>query len=451
MAGANSSFFGVQILLQTRGRSHPSTQRWTAILTALLLCNLVSGLQSSSAQEVADLQINSTAYIVIDADTGEIFAQKNAHDQRPMASLTKVFTAIEALNRAPLDHVISTHESDLVSDDATQVGFGAGEDFTLQDLLYGMLLPSGNDAANAIARDLGSETGDTSDDESYQRFIDWMNARIELMGLVDTHLVNSNGWGVPGHHSSAYDLATFMRYAIQFSTFVDAIGTSEYETSNGYYFTNTNKILGSEPDLIGGKTGYDDDAGYCLIEVAQRDDHTMISVTLDGVAPDDWYDDNVVLLNYAFDQVEARGGVIEGEIASYTDPDLAMLSSASSGGAVQGVASAPESVSLQPTPAGSHASNVIGNQAASSDQSQSSETVSPAAPGLGGRLAIAFVVALAFAILAGRGLWKAEVGFAAIAGPRLKSIRFPAIAQLVERTKTATRAKIGSKEPSNSD
>lgn len=442
--------------MRTSGRhNRKRLRRWTATFAVLITINLLAAFGSiAGAQEVPELEINSQAYIVIDADTGEIFAQKNAHDHRAMASLTKVFTATEALRRAPLDHVITTHASDLVSDDATQVGFGEGESFSLQDLLYGMLLPSGNDAANAIARDLGTEAGDTSDDESYQRFINWMNERIALMGLKDTNLVNSSGWGVPDHYSTAYDLAAFMRYAIQDPAFLDAIGTSSYTTSNGYSFSNTNKILGTDADLLGGKTGYDDDAGYCLIEVAQRNGHTMISVTLDGIAPDDWYDDNIVLLNYAFDQVEARGGEIEGEIASYTDPGVALLSTASTTGAIQGVAADSSVASLQLTPASGRPSNVIGSQAGSTDdaeQTGTSESIGRSAPGLDGTLALAFVVALAFAVLAGRGLWKAEVGFATVAGPYLKRIRLPAIGPFIKRLRPATKATKSGEPPSSSD
>lgn len=422
------------------------------MLAALVFFNLMSGLYAIvTAQEVPELQINSQAYIVIDADTGEIFAQKNAHDRRAMASLTKVFTATEALKRAPLDHIVTTHASDLVSDDATQVGFGEGESFSLQDLLYGMLLPSGNDAANAIARDLGTEPGDTSDDESYERFITWMNERIALMGLKDTNLVNSSGWGVPNHYSTAYDLAVFMRYAIQNPTFLEAIGTTAYTTANGYSFTNTNKILGSEANLIGGKTGYDDDAGYCLIEVAQHNGHTMIAVTLDGIAPDDWYDDNVVLLNYALDQVEARGGVIEGDVASYTNPDVALLSTASTSGAVQGNPAGASAASLQLTPATGRPSNVIGNQTATSDESQAPASVDRSAPGLSGALLLAFAVALAFATLAGRGLWHAEVGFVAVAKPYFSSMRFPALGRAVRSIRTGAKTTEKNDPPTTAD
>lgn len=440
-------------MIKSRGWRTAKATQYALAVVAILLFNVAAGFASIvKAQEVPELEINSAAYIVIDAETGEIFAQRNAHDQRAMASLTKVFTATEALKRARLDHTITTHDDDVYDDSSTRVGFGSGEQFSLIDLLYGMLLPSGNDAAHAIARDLGTELGDTSDDESYERFIAWMNERIQLMGLEDTHLVNPHGWGVPGHYSTAYDLAVFMRYAIQSPEFLEIIGTSAYTTANGYSFTNTNKILGTEADLIGGKTGYDDDAGYCLIEVAQRNGHTMISVTLDGVAPDDWYDDNVVLLNYAFDEVEARGGVIEGEVASYTDPDVAMLSTASTAGAIQGDAVSPDVAAVQPTAeSGGQASTRIGGSPGDSEQSQTSQSVGRSAPGPNGAMAIAVAVALAFVILAGRSLWKAEVGFIAVASPYLKRIRFPAIDKLVSRVRPEARATKPAKGQSNSD
>jgi D-alanyl-D-alanine carboxypeptidase (penicillin-binding protein 5/6) len=437
------------LLKRVRDRNSFEAPRLSVAFIALMLVSLLGGLSSiADAQEVPELQVNSAAYIVIDADTGEIFAQKNAHDRRAMASLTKIFTAIEALQRAPLDLTITTHDGDVYDESSTRVGFGSGEEFSLVDLLYGMLLPSGNDAAHAIARDLGAEPGDTSDEESYERFIGWMNDRIQLMGLQDTHLVNAHGWGVPDHYSTAYDLATFMRYAILNPEFLEVIGTSSYTTANGYSFTNTNKILGTEPDLIGGKTGYDDDAGYCLIEVAQRNGRTMISVTLDGVAPDDWYDDNVVLLNYAFDQAEARGGVIEGEVASYTDPDLAAVSTPEPTPAMRSTANAAV---VQVLPTSEPATNTIANQPSEPGQSQSSQSINHSAPGIGASMVIALAVVLAFAVLAGRGIWKAEVGFIAVTKPYLKRIRFPAIGDLIHRLQIETTATKSSKPPSKPD
>ncbi|MGH2550345.1 MAG: hypothetical protein ACRDHN_13200, partial [Thermomicrobiales bacterium] len=216
-------------------------------------------------------------------------------------------------------------------------------------------------------------------------------------------------------------------------------------------FTNTNKILGTEPDLIGGKTGYDDDAGYCLIEVAQRNGHTMISVTLDGVAPDDWYDDNVVLLNYAFDQVEARGGVIEGEIASYIDPELTVTAEESPTAAAHGTAIAPDAAVIQIPPTTEPSSNTTANRPTETAQVRSSESVNRSAPGFSGSMAIALAVALAFAVLAGRGLWKAEPGFIAVASPYLKRIRFPAIGSLIRRVRSDQTKTESSNPPSKLD
>jgi D-alanyl-D-alanine carboxypeptidase len=255
-----------------------------------------------------------------------------------MASLTKVFTAIEAIESAPGEIEITTTSADLVSDQASSMGFDPGETFTLQELLLGMMLPSGNDAARAIARALGAQPGD-SDEQALERFMGRLNQRLRDMGLRETTLVNPDGWGVPGHHSSAHDLAAFTMYALRYPRFVDLISTSEYETAAGYRLRNNNRLLNNYDGLVGGKTGYDNDAGWCLIEVAERDGSTMISVTLDGVAPDDWYDDNRVLLDYAFEQKAARsaaGAGAVGERVGYLDPDAALVARVARAGASLG-------------------------------------------------------------------------------------------------------------------
>lgn len=319
-----------------------------------LLAPSLAGPSTVLGQEASQLQVNSKHYIVLNADTGDVFAQKGAHDQVAIASLTKVFTAIEALELAPLDTEITTNESDLMPADATTMGFGPGETYTLRDLLYGMLLPSGNDAAHAIARGLGAQPGD-SDEQAVQRFMDLVNQRVADMGLKDTHLVNPHGWGVPGHHSSAWDVAAFMRYAMNYPTFVEIIGTMSYTTSNGLItVTQSNKMMNSYAPLIGGKTGYDDDAGWCLVNLAQEDATKMIAVTLDGIAPDDWYDDNRVLLDYGFSQQVAltqSNQPFAGDVASYIDPAAAEIGrSVEAGESVNGarvVVAAPASAVQQ--------------------------------------------------------------------------------------------------------
>jgi D-alanyl-D-alanine carboxypeptidase (penicillin-binding protein 5/6) len=310
-----------------------------AVIAFLLPCSMW-------AQEVPELQITSTNYILVDADTGEILAQRGAHERRAPASLTKIFTAIEAIEAASGDVTITTSESDLVSEMASQVGFSPGETFTVEELLYGMMLPSGNDAARALARGLGAQEGD-SDEQARNRFLDRLNQRLLDMGLTDTHLVNPDGWGVPGHHSSAYDLAAFTMYALRYPRFVRTFSTGTYETADGSYeFKNNNRMLRTYEGIIGGKTGYDDDAGWCLVNVAERDGHRMIAVTMNGVAPDDWYDDNRVLLDYGFEQLALRAqseAPANAELVRYRDPDAAIiLAMASAGGTIgEAVTSAP--------------------------------------------------------------------------------------------------------------
>ncbi len=287
------------------------------------------------AQEVPELQINSKRYIVVDMDTGEVFAQRGARDKVAIASLTKVFTAAQAMEMAPLDTPITTADSDLRSPEGdyfgssgTLMGFGVGETYTLEDMIYGMLLPSGNDAANAIARTLGARPGDTAE-QATQRFVDQMNQRFQDLGIRETHLVNAHGWGVPEHYSSAWDVAAFARYLSRNETLIEIMGVKSYVTSNELLsLSNTNRLLSDYEPIVGGKTGYDLDAGYCLLNIASQRDRRMIAVTLDGVAPGDWYDDNRVLLDYGFERkasLLAANESFAGDVVSYADPAVAEL------------------------------------------------------------------------------------------------------------------------------
>jgi D-alanyl-D-alanine carboxypeptidase (penicillin-binding protein 5/6) len=316
----------------------PRRARGVVSLAVLLLVAATLWAPLALAQEVPELRITSTNYIAIDAETGEIYAQRGAHERRAPASLTKVFTAIETIESAPPDVQLITSESDLVSEFASQVGFSPGEAFTVEELLYGMMLPSGNDAARALARSVGAEEGDT-DEEALDRFLTRVNQRIQNMGLTDTQLQNPDGWGVPGHYSSAYDLAAFTMYALRYPRFVKAFSTGTYETADGRYeFRNNNRMLRTYEGIVGGKTGYDDDAGWCLINVAERNGRRVIAVTMNGVAPDDWYDDNRVLLDYALEQQALRaetGAGVSGEIVRFRDPDAAIiLAMGSAGGTI---------------------------------------------------------------------------------------------------------------------
>lgn len=302
----------------------PLTPTLVLTLLALVLLNPLL----SRAQEVPELMINSERYIVIDGETGAVYAQRGANDRVAIASLTKVFTAVQAMNMAPLDTPIVTKQSDVAHPEATAMGFGPDETYTLEDMIYGMLLPSGNDAATAVARTLGYRDGDT-DEEAIQHFMDLVNQRVKDMGLKNTFLITPDGWGVPGHYSSAADVAAFMQYAMEYPFLAKVMRTPSYTTSNGFLtVSNTNKMLNSYAPLVAGKTGYDWDSGWCLVNVAEQDGARMIAVTLDGVAPDDWYDDNRVLLDYGFEtrqELATSGTSFSGDTVSWTYPDAAEL------------------------------------------------------------------------------------------------------------------------------
>lgn len=385
---------------------------------ALMLSCLASRAPAhvAHAQEVPELQITSTSYIVIDADTGEIYAQRDAHERRAPASLTKIFTAVESIEEGAPETEITTSEADMVSPEASQVGFGPGETFTVRELLYGLMLPSGNDAAEALARGLGMQEGD-SPEQGTQRFLDRLNERLINMGLTDTHLVNPSGWGVPGHYSSAYDLAAFTMYALRYPRFVQTFGTLEYPSDDGdYLFRNNNRMLQSYPGIIGGKTGYDDDAGWCLVNVAQRDGSRMIAVTLNGVAPDDWYDDNRVLLDYAFEQKALRseqGLLGSGAFVTYRDPDAAKILAMASASAAIVAPAAPASplgntvgqVELH-APAEVEATQ---QAAATADAAVAATAVltAPGVPGVGnGAYLAAAAVGMALIALQGLAAWR---------------------------------------------
>ncbi|HYH11498.1 MAG TPA: hypothetical protein VD789_04005, partial [Thermomicrobiales bacterium] len=158
-------------------------------------------------------------------------------------------------------------------------------------------------------------------------------------------------WGVPGHYSSAWDVAAMMQHALEYPVIEQAISTRTYTTSNGALtLTNVNKLLTTYDALVGGKTGYDLDAGWCLVSVAQYGERRMISVTLDGIAPDDWYDDNRVLLEYGFQQ-ETGGPTADwsGDLVTWRNPSIAMVErSASSDVAMAGAPISVEPAVVEP-------------------------------------------------------------------------------------------------------
>lgn len=233
--------------------------------------------------------------MLIEAATGKILFEKNAAEKRPMASTTKIMTTLLCLESGGLDDPFIV-DSDAIHVEGSSMGLQEGDVVTKRALCYGMMLPSGNDAANAVAVRLAG---------SLPAFADRMNARAEEIGMTSTCFVTPSGLEGEGHGASAFDMALLTREALKNEDFRAicsqpsakvAFGDPPYERT----LKNTNKLLTSCEGVIGVKTGFTDEAGRCLVSACTRDDVTLICVTLK--APDDW-NDHRTLYDYGFSRV----------------------------------------------------------------------------------------------------------------------------------------------------
>lgn len=217
----------------------------------------------------------------MDADTYEVLYQKNADEQRSIASTTKILPSVIACESGRLSETV-TVTWDMVNTHGSLLGLREGDQITLYDLVAGMLLPSGNDAANAAAIFLAG---------SLEDFSALMNEKARSLGMEASYFVTPSGLDEGDHHSTARDMALLTAYAVKNSDFAEIFAMSSYEvTINGEKQTiyNHNRLLQELEGCTGGKTGFTDKAGRCLVSTAQRNGNTLVCVTLG--APDDWND-----------------------------------------------------------------------------------------------------------------------------------------------------------------
>lgn len=234
--------------------------------------------------------VTAEAVIVIDADTGQILFAKNPHQKRPIASTTKIMTALLAIECGDLKDIVTVSKR-AAGVEGSSVYLRTGEKLSLEELLYGALLKSGNDACVAIAEHIAGRE---------QIFVDWMNYKAFLIGAQNTHFSNTNGLPHKEHLSSAYDLAIISRYALNNPTFNQMVATKNQTISgpNGQrQLKNTNKMLWSYQWADGIKTGTTYAAGRCLVTSATKDGRRLIAVVLHS---HNRYSDSTKLLNYCF-------------------------------------------------------------------------------------------------------------------------------------------------------
>ena len=241
---------------------------------------------------VALTGISARGAVLMEADTGEIIFRQNENARLPMASTTKIMTALVALESLPVDTKVKI-TSQSVGVEGSSIYLCEGESLTLEQLLYALMLESANDAAVAIAIAVAG---------SVEAFSEKMNARASSLGLTDTHFANPHGLYSEEHYTTAYELAIITRAALQNPLFREISATDRktipLRGEEGVrLLLNHNKLLASYEGCIGGKTGYTQKAGRCLVSAAEREGVTLIAVTLN--APDDWRD-HTAMLDYGF-------------------------------------------------------------------------------------------------------------------------------------------------------
>ena len=229
---------------------------------------------------------SAASAIVLDAASGEILYEKNIFAERSMASTTKIMTALIACESGGLDSIVNITD-DMVNTVGTSLGLRSGDSISLYDLVVGMLLASGNDAANSTAVYLAG---------SVENFAKMMNEKAVSLGMEHTHFVTPSGLDEGNHHSCAYDMAVLTAAALENEIFASVCRAQSMEiTISGKKQTlyNHNKLLYQIDGCIGVKTGFTSKAGRCLVSAVRKNGYTMICVTLnDG---DDWNDHKKLL------------------------------------------------------------------------------------------------------------------------------------------------------------
>lgn len=229
--------------------------------------------------------LSAQAALLGDSDTGQVLAEANARQGRPMASTTKIMTALLVLERANMADPVVVSPAALVG--GSTMGLAAGEVATVEDLLWGLLLNSGNDAAMALAEHVaGSEAS----------FVALMNRRAAELGMTTTRFANPHGLDAPDHYSSAYDLWLVTQQALQYPLFRQIVATPAYTTA-GRQLVNQNELLGSYPGADGVKTGTTLAAGQNLVGSVSQDGHREIAVILGS---QDRYSDAAAVFDHFF-------------------------------------------------------------------------------------------------------------------------------------------------------
>lgn len=268
-----------------------------------IICLVFGGLLLSPAVEAqTEINVSAESAVLIDQTSGRVLYEKNAHNQSLIASITKIMTAIVAIESGELDSQVSISDN-AIGTEGSSIYLRSEDQFTLEELIYGLMLRSGNDAAVAISEHVGG---------SLEGFVHLMNEKAHWIGMTNTHFSNPHGLDSEDHYSTAYDMGLLMKYAMENDTFQKISGAKSFRANDrDYSWQNKNKLLTRYYEYCtGGKTGFTKAAGRTLVTTAQKDGQTLIVVTLN--APDDWQD-HIRLYEWGFEHYPLEEIQSEGE------------------------------------------------------------------------------------------------------------------------------------------
>ena len=247
----------------------------------------------SVASPTNEPQINARAAIIYDRSTKQIIWGKNEMQKRAMASTTKIMTAIVVLENGNLNDVVTISKK-AAGTGGSRLKIRTDDKITVRDLLYGLMLRSGNDAAVALAEHIG---------ESVEGFAGLMNKKAEEIGLKNTHFVTPHGLDDESHYTTAYELALLTDYALKNDTFKKIVSTKNTQiriNENSVNIYNTNELLGVLPGVDGIKTGFTNNAGRCLVTSCTREKNQIITVVLGCDTKKQRTSDSTKLIEYAY-------------------------------------------------------------------------------------------------------------------------------------------------------
>ena len=276
------------------------------IRKCITLIFLGCSLLGSSSSYAAPIELTAKSAIVMDARTGKVLYARDAESKRYPASTTKMMTLIVALEHSNLDEMVTTSQN-ASSTEGSSLWLSPGEQLRLMDMLYGIMLISGNDATVAVAEHISG---------SVEKFAKLMPEKAHAIGATNTNFTNSSGLPDPNHITTAHDLAKIAAYGYKNPIFSQIVSTQKKiipwpGKDHDRELYNENKMLWLFDGGNGVKTGYTDAAGRCLVSAAKRNDIQLVAVVLDS---DRMWDDSIALLDYGFQQLQPMTLFNKGDI-----------------------------------------------------------------------------------------------------------------------------------------